>query len=486
MFRFWALLSLGLWAAIPIAANADDFRDFRVPTHRVHRWLASGYGSASHRKADYNMYPGLSTSESFQLSASGQTMWLWESDRQRSGLSGGVDGFLNQGSFHREESPSYNNIDLRTESEHQKGLNERGYASAARRCYPGKLPFGFDVSLHAAADFRQDFTRRHQHELDYDLWFENESWNSETWTYRYNLNADAQFGYGKVRNVSGIFSAMIVEDRLRESGALTGELSHATIQKLAELFYRSGDFKMTHMRPDRYFWSEFWTLLKSDPAVKSDAENAYNAYRIAEAPAWNGFYRQAGWFVGPLFRGRHNHDLQHSATTEHHVSGRPDSVETDVTNSSSNTWNQWSDDAMLGGRAEYHLPWKSRWQFDLNSQCLFSLSDSVGGFSFSNQLDGTYIIADRWRADLELHQYRDIHQAHTSQGNLPTVDYWSVGGSSGLSYFLEDRWTISALVNYDQAKQHSNPYGVFERDFFMSIGVGYGPGGIISPRRERY
>jgi hypothetical protein len=110
----------------------------------------------------------------------------------------------------------------------------------------------------------------------------------------------------------------------------------------------------------------------------------------------------------------------------------------------------------------------------------------VGGFSFSNQLDGTYIIADRWRADLELHQYRNISQMHSSEGYWPPVDYWSVGGSSGLSYFLEDRWTISAQANYNQSKQHSNPYGVFERGFFMSIGVGYGPGGIISPRRDRY
>ncbi len=106
------------------------------------------------------------------------------------------------------------------------------------------------------------------------------------------------FGWGKMRNVTSVVSAIRFQEILKQLNLLNHDLSENTIEDLAQQFYRQGYYSDVHVRPDKYFWGDVQTTLAKD-GVSLKGLNQYADSYIREVPGELRFMRNEG-LVGGL------------------------------------------------------------------------------------------------------------------------------------------------------------------------------------------
>ena len=108
-------------------------------------------------------------------------------------------------------------------------------------------------------------------------------------------------GWGKMRNVTPVVSAIRFQERLKQLNLLKNDLSETAIEDLAQQFYREGYFSNVHVRPDKYFWQDVQNTLSRD-GVSLDGLNQYADSYIREVPGELRFMRNEGLVGGVNFQ----------------------------------------------------------------------------------------------------------------------------------------------------------------------------------------
>ena len=104
-------------------------------------------------------------------------------------------------------------------------------------------------------------------------------------------------GFGKIRNVTPVVSAIRFQERLKQLNLLDNNLSDETIENLAQQFSRYDYFSTAHARPNKYFWQSIDNELLKD-VIKLNRLNMYASSYLMETLNEIRFLRQEGYRTG--------------------------------------------------------------------------------------------------------------------------------------------------------------------------------------------
>ncbi|HEY6193790.1 MAG TPA: hypothetical protein VI504_02020 [Candidatus Eisenbacteria bacterium] len=479
MARIHRALALALASALsllPALARADDpYADFRVPEHRTFSWILASNGGIQSTRQDER---GAFRDRLANGHALSQMAWASETEARQLDLFLVADARWNDNHhrFDRQLPPAgFDHASARDRADAQS-LTWLG----DQRTYLGGSSFAVESQGSAALDFAQQGRSDAEHYFFTSpslSTFEQFSGDDiESRLYRQAGFLSLGVGLGRVRDVTGVFSAQLIEHRLLATGRLTRALSPAALLRLAQLHYASSDFAAAHDRPSRYFWREVERVLREDGALDGGTLDAYSLERVLE-PALGGvqFQRRRGSFVRPFFFGSESSghiDLDERSSrlliedgvpafSDASASSRRDKID--------------AKDSGAGLSAEYHRPAGMRWQSDC------SLVTTYGGGP-GRRLDihpfagVQYLIADRWFAAASLEE-----NAHTERaGDGRTHPSWDLVGRANLSYLVEDSWTLDLQFTHEQEQERNGIFyfpRYFQRTSALTFGLTYRPFG---------
>jgi hypothetical protein len=480
-------VAIALSLILPALAGADPFSDFRIPDHSWRSGIlgASVMGDWFRGGASYLD----ARQSSFASRLNPSILIARDSDPLLLALSMSLSGDVAvQNSEQVQTSPPFMG---RTES-HMQGTSEYWAISGTGRAYPWVAPVGFGLSATAVGNFSQEWTRNDTH-----------STVSVVPTQRYEATdrMDDHFnsqqaviaaftGLGRVRDATVVHDVHVLEERLRETGAITRPLSKEAREKLAALSYIAPFYADAHDRPERYFWRDIERVLREDGALNERGFDPYSVLR-AQEPYFYRVVRQRGWFAGPVVQGRHSRLVQRD---DEHATSRfylDDSLAFSVSGWSANSQAYSFDEVDLGGTAEYHLPFGWRWQFDVESQVSAPVRSGESGLHAFTGAAATWLVADRWLAQAKLDHARDYFQPRGAPS--VTTDTWAVTYGVQLGWYLEDHAQLSAALTESQARNDVDFFPrmrAFSRERRLTIGFTYrflgglDAAGLIEPQRR--
>ena len=454
---------------LPCIVHAEDpYADFRVPQHRSFSWFVQAQGSANSFQRDTD--PAVSREGSASGRLLTEMLWTSESEARQSDLGCELQASWNQARTRFESSspPSEG-------SSHRRFDGQSLIVGADHMAYLGDSRFSIGMDAKTRIDFDQ--SRDSQAEHFTSGTFEQFSGSElQTQLYRQFGNASLGIGYGRVRDVTGVFDAQLIEQRLRATGRLTRTLSSAALLRLAQLHDVSGGFFSAHDRAARYFWREAERILRDDGALTDSTLDAYSLVRLFEpAFARQGFRRTRGGLIRPyLFgsetRGHQDRDWRNSRLDLDN--GTP---VLDSKSEFSERGRLNRKDAGVGISAEYHRPVGMRWQSDVFAGTSYGGgSRRELGVNSSGQV--RYMIADRWFAGAMLrHSFSSLRL-----NGVRTEPEWSLDGRTDLSYLVEDSWSLDLTYTLSQLQSRNrerffSPF--FERSSGLAFGLTYRPAG---------
>ena len=427
------LLLAVLFLAVPGASSADDYRDFRIPDYRLVSWNLDLTGSLSgtryapsgdvESQSTIGRYTFVSPFRADDVSERRERfifLQLQQSPVMQSGQRTG--GTLTPGS-----KDEYRVI--------------QRYHSGQANWFESRYPNANSLSWNWGASF-------HASMRDLDIADDNlrvfpgsefhQSYQSRRTEYRYSGSASIGMGRGRVRDVSGVYEAQVLEARLLETGRLLRPLTPRERQRLAEIFYLTEGIQSVHDRPSKYLWTEIERVLASDGALDGGTLDAWSALRALEpVMLLAGSNRRAGRFVGVF--GFASADRGHSDTNDRQESTN---IQNGVVNgyynyeTSSRTEIE-EDDAGVGLEWSEHHPLSMRSQLDLRSRLTWSSHETLRALFIGGM---RYMLADRWDAEV-IGQYDAT--TWTSGGQRAEPD-WGVVVIGTLAYLIEDSWSLQA------------------------------------------
>lgn len=297
----------------------------------------------------------------------------------------------------------------------------------------------------------------------------------------YQGEADASLGagFGRVRDVTGVFDAQVLEQRLAATGRLRHPLAPATRQRLAQLFSVRFDYGEVHDRPDRYFWREVERVLAQDDALAGGPFDAWSLERSLEPATLSiALARSVGWRVtaGYAVQARRGHsDRDQWAETVNLSGGVPTS--SSRSESSARTIEK-EDRGFVTLGATVARPYGMRGQVSLSTSLRYGDGPRQEALWLSSaELD--HVVADRWVASATATHL----VASRREGDVRVHPNWQVTALFQLAYFVEDALAITASEQLLQARPLviSSPGPTTTDGFFrqseLRIGLTYRPVG---------
>ena len=264
------------------------------------------------------------------------------------------------------------------------------------------------------------------------------------------------FGWGKMRNVTAVVSAIRFQERMKRLNLINSNLSDKTIEDLAQQFYREGYYSQVHVRPDKFFWQDVGNALAGD-GINLDALNMYAASYLRQVPNELRFMRNEG-LIGGIGVGIDYSNQYYSAQIH-----PPNGISIEQFLAIGNAYVNYSH------------------QLDLNSQVRFDIAANGGPnltrhqtlgqqYALNADLGYDYELTDMIVVSAE-NSFDVLFQNGNGQGRLLTDDT-----NVQLNYFVEDNISLSGQysLNYSDMK----PVGVLtnrtrEIDNRVSIGMIY-------------
>ncbi|MFZ0453057.1 MAG: hypothetical protein WCE54_03040 [Ignavibacteriaceae bacterium] len=252
--------------------------------------------------------------------------------------------------------------------------------------------------------------------------------NSKSQNYSISLGV----GFGKLRNVTPVVTAVRFQERMKQLSLINNDLSDKTIEDLAMQFFKQPYYSDVYSRPDKYFWKGIDHVLSND-AVSLQGLNMYASSYLRESLNEVRFFRQEGLVAGL------NLQLKYYNFYDY-----PMIIMEDLT---------------LGFNPYFSF---SR-QVSLNSQVSFSASLTGGpviskhsntrqNYAFSVRAGYNYELTDRLVCLFGNNFGYNI--VNSSEQNKS----WSDALNLNLSYFVEDNIVVSASYNWSY--YHSNSQGI--------------------------
>lgn len=454
--------------ALSTVVHAEDlYADFHVPEHRSFSCLLRSGGSGSWSNSNTGFGTSHASSGSGQLSS--QLSWSSESEARLSDvrLETSVDG--GQTRFRDRPFPTSEATRLQRQGDQRLALH------GGERCYFGGSMLAVELSAGALLDFHQFVSSEARRDLNGTF---EDFIGSENLAHFYGQQGtvSVSVGHGRVRDVSGVFATQLIEQRLLATGRLAHALSPGARLRLAQLHYIADDFVAAHDRPSRYFWREAERVLREDGALREGTLDAYTLERLLE-PAFRSatFRRTTGCFVGPFWfgnetRGHRDAEIRLSRT----VLDNGTLIFNDFSSSSQRT-SLDEQQAGVGMSGEVHRPMGMRWQTDAFASTSYEVGPRRAWGAFAS-LQAEYMIADRWHASAQLrHQLRSRRLNGTR-----TEPAWRFDSAAGLSYLVEDSWSIDAEFFTIQSQSRDGDFSLspsYQRASRLTFGLTYRPFG---------
>ncbi len=436
--KLLCLLMLGIAGTV----WADEFSEFRVPRNRA---VQTGFrfGANFSRQANGSTDTDWSKSTGYSHNGNGSfyhSLWT-ESERATNELL--FSGYLNE-SVSRSDANYRGYYVGENGNDHRQGY---GFGSGASlsvehsRYLFGDL-IGGTVEMYALAEYdgvgdkRHGYSRRWSSYVDQ---YEEYSYRSESedWRQRYRFSTDVGPKFGRTRNVTAVARALVMEQRLIDSGVLSGKLQASTRSALASVIYSSDYYNLKHDRSDKFFWADVEKVFASDPAYVKPLD-AYTLTHIQEGYLGS-TTRFRGLSFSPLISYDHSNELSHSWDQQVQIY-RDESgyVYQAYERYGSNAWR--SDHFSYGASVAYDVPFGLKWQYHLAAQY--------------------------------------FHAPKTNSVGYPHTQYWRTRVQSNLSWLVTDRWfgraTLNADLKYDDTVGDKSPmserndYGfMLEVDFLV-------------------
>jgi hypothetical protein len=461
-----AALPVLLLLAVPALAGADPFGEFRIPDHS---WTSgslsagsSGSWSTDGRDAGETRRSSLTTDLHPRLyrNHDGETL------QHSISVALGATTYMTDEHESSPYAPQWYDG-------HYQATSESWALDGSLRAYPWSLPVGLGIGGTLRGDYQQNWRRIGRVYVE-DGAAVNERRDDHHYAHRLDVTASA--GLGRVRDATVVQVVHVLEERLRETGAITRELSPAAREQLARLYYASPGFAAAHERPDRYEWREIERILRNDGTLAGGGLDAYSLVRARERPLYLGT-RLTGWFAGPVVDVVHRHETRRQDWRQDitYFDDLGETISYD-TYSAGNRATSSQDDVNLGAQVEIHRPLGWRWQLDAKSRITAPVSPDDDGLDLASSVTAGWMLADRWELLANLSQQRNWLRAVDHE--VPATSNWATGCGLQLGWFVEDHLQISASVTSQQGREsYSYPYlpatASFSRSTGFSLGLGY-------------
>jgi len=108
-----------------------------------------------------------------------------------------------------------------------------------------------------------------------------------------HYNVSFGFGWGKIRDVTPVVSAIRFQERLKQLNMLSTDLSDKTIEDLSEQFSKSIYYSQVHDRADKFFWQDVEKSLANN-GVSLTGINQYGSNYLREVLNEVRFMRSEG------------------------------------------------------------------------------------------------------------------------------------------------------------------------------------------------
>jgi hypothetical protein len=474
-------LVLCLLLVSPAFASTDPFADFRIPDHS---WTSGQAGFALDGNHSLSAY-GSETDRSIRLgsSLSGSLSRSHDSDALQHELTVDLLGALATSNSRYTTDWNPGSV-LR--DDFARDVREDWRVSGSLRAYPWQTPIGTWLSASVAGDYAQEASRRDLNEaLGSMLSEERDTRDRHVCSHAAAL--DVAVGYGRVRDATVVYDVHLLEERLREAGALRRPLSSAAREKLAALYYVAPFYSAAHDRPDRFVWRDIERILREDGALSDQGLDAYSVLRAREATSPRSRPERArGWFAGAAAEASHAHAVTREEQRSDSRFTPPGTTVT--TYPVGDRIVQSADEVLLGGQAEIHRPLGWRWQADASASALRPVRPGERGLDAHVEAAIQWFIADRWAAKAFLSQWRQYFHprdgADPPYGLTPSAsdDAWRAASGASLAYYLEDRTSLSLSFSEMQWRQSYGGGSVFSRYGSFGLGISYRfLGGLDAP-----
>ncbi|MCL4540092.1 MAG: hypothetical protein M1378_10945 [Bacteroidetes bacterium] len=293
LLAFFAFVSSKVSAQTYGLDNADPalFTKFRIPDTDLHSlWFNTNFSYSSNKNSILNSVgPNsdyVNTSLTYTLSP--QYYLLKESDERYLAVNLNASGDYER-SYYGSEGPGY--PPSYYSKNYSDGVNLT--ASETYRNYLQKGDMFYSVGSNAQLNTYDHYTDSPTSDSTRHVVY--------TGTKNQNYTLSLGIGWGKMRNVTPVVSAIRFQQRLKQLNLLNGDLSETTIEDLAQQFYRQGYFSNVHVRPDKFFWQDVQNTLSRD-GVSLDGLNQYADSYIREVPNELRFMRDEGIVGGINFQ----------------------------------------------------------------------------------------------------------------------------------------------------------------------------------------
>jgi hypothetical protein len=261
--------------------NPSVFTKYRVPetvlglaqfnsnlTYTSSNNIISGNGAGFY--SDQSMF-----NSAFMYQLTPQYQYLNENDERVFSLNGILDGVYNYQTEKRsDEVNSTNNKQATITLDFSAGYSK--YFS------PDNL--FFNVASKVLVNINEQYNKDETVSPD-DIY---EGGKSQQYTLRLGI------GWGKVRNVTPVVSAIRFQERLKQLSLLNKDLSENTINNLAQQFAKSDYYDIAYVRPEKYFWQGIEETLAKD-SVSLKGLNEYGSTYLHEIPNEIRFLRREGF-----------------------------------------------------------------------------------------------------------------------------------------------------------------------------------------------
>lgn len=459
------------------AAAPDPYRDFRLPEFHTFEWnTAAQFNLAGQFNATNRNRTDRGTSLVVDLSPT--AAWRSGSEARETvySITSNLGWARNRQRFDAALSPN----SILTRDDRARGGSQDVVLSGSWAWYLAASPWFVRPASRIEATFFQSV-----HTLDeldtFSTVVERSTSQDAFRAYRQRGDFTLALGWGRVRDVTGVFDASLLERRLLASGRLTRSLDPGSRRRLAELLTVRGPFSASHERPDKYFWRELEHLLAQDGALRDGAMDAYSLFRALE-PVFRSspFSRRRGFSVAAtasLAETRGHDDSDFDQTRHTTVGGVP---EPDVVFSESSRHSLDKEQFLAGIEYDCGRPFGERVQWDAYGWIRYgSGSERQISEQFSARL--TWVVAERWYVSGG--GFHSIASARAAGARLEPS--WQASGFAMLGYWIENAWSADLWLTanqYDLRRTGAFPSAAYVRSNALLLGLHYrGAGYFRSP-----
>jgi hypothetical protein len=430
---------------VPALATADPFTDFRIPGHH---WRGGEVRLQSQGSSLTNVYASGSDTRELLARLSGHWAQGWESDALRWNVTGDLLGDIESQSMLDANSaygwPHYERNFTRS--------RQGGWAlGGSVTTYPLAIPLGLQFSGSVLGTHQ----RRWGVDDRTDGWPPQDGFigrqEADVRAERLQAGISAMAGAGRVRDVSVVYDAHVLEQRLRDAGVLTRPLSTAGRERLAALLAVTPAFGAAHERPDRFAWREIERVLREDGALGEGGLDARAVMKAREDYRVGVAQRYTGWFVGPQLSAVH--DRRSGIATTHAVNRTyfGGSLVSEY-ESADIQRDRLSDDVLwAGGQAEWHHPLGWDVQLDALVNAEGPVRAGERGLDARSAFGAAWLVAERWSASARVESQR-TYFAPRRPGDVLQFDGWAVSWHLEARYHVEDHVSLGLALNETQVR----------------------------------